>query len=73
MIVDWSPPPAPARGARWKQIAEELAERPGEWACVLRGVSKHESDAGRTGLRKYGVQVAQRKVDGVGFCLWARA
>ncbi len=56
-VIEWSDPPVAVRGphaTKWKAIADELTERPGQWALVAR--QAHSSNAAKMlkALSKHG-------------------
>lgn len=70
----WELPPDPDRGswAKWKPMADELKENPGEWALIMEGADYRQMTSARSCFAKYGCRVRIRKQpeDG-GWNVWA--
>lgn len=68
-MIKWEEPPE--RG-NWKGTALELQKRPGAWARICEPTTETKAMGIYKNIRRWGCQAVVRKLDEVGYGVWAR-
>jgi hypothetical protein len=66
----WEDPPQVDTGG-YAPIIRQLQQNPGRWARVASDLTEETANNRANYMRKLGLTVARRKVEGHFYCLWA--
>ncbi len=69
-VLRWEAP-GPVMG-KWQSVVADLQANPGEWAVIDEGAPDRDVRSARNSLKRFGVQVQTRNVDGQGSTIYAR-